>query len=266
MPITWYGVLFALGFFIGYYILLSFLKRYLIHNDLHVTNPGKFADRITIYVIVATILGARLGHLIFYESFEYYFLHPKNIFNFWEGGKFSGIQGLASHGAAIAIIFAMMLLSWRERKKTKISFLTLLDFICLPTALAGCFIRIGNFINQEILGTVSTLPWAVIFANPADGGGLLPRHPVQLYEALFYLISFFILLFVSYKPRFYLKPGRVLGLFLVLVFIFRYFIEFVKEEQSFIFHSSFFTMGQLLSIPFILLGFFLLKKGVKKCV
>jgi prolipoprotein diacylglyceryl transferase len=255
-PITWYGLLFALGFFIGYYILLSFLKRYLKHTDEAVSDAAKIADRITIYVIIATILGARLGHLIFYEKPGYYLLHPQNIFNVWENGHFSGIQGLASHGAAIAIILAMILLWYRLKKK--FNFLTLLDFICLPTALAAVFIRIGNFINQEILGTPSTLPWAVIFANPADGGAVIPRHPVQLYESFFYAIVFIVLLVVSYKPKVYLKSGRMIGLFMILVFGFRYFIEFFKEEQSFILTSTFFTMGQLLSIPFVILGLYFL--------
>jgi len=207
-------------------------------------------DRLTIYMIVATVVGARLGHFFFYEHPMDYLTHPSELFRVWEGG-------LASHGAVIGIILAMFLFSHRIRTQAKeLNWIRLLDFVSVPTALAGAFIRIGNFFNQEILGTPSELPWAVVFGHPADHSMPIPRHPVQIYEALFYFAVFFLLWRLTFRPSFLLTRGKLIGLFLILVFGFRFLVEYLKTEQSHIVSmSSVWTMGQYLSLPVIAAGF-----------
>jgi prolipoprotein diacylglyceryl transferase len=178
------------------------------------------------------------------------------VFRIWEAG-------LASHGAGIAIILAIWMFSSSVKKiDPKLSAIRLLDFICVPAAFAGACIRIGNFINQEILGISTNLPWAIVFGSPADGSLPVPRHPVQLYESAFYLMIFFYLWKLVFKP---FSTGRLIGLFLVLVFSFRFIIEFIKLEQSaLLLGPYFFTMGQWLSIPLIALGFIWIRMGYKK--
>lgn len=251
-PILWYGVLFAVSFAISFPIFVSILHRFFTKR--YNSDEKKWrklavfvADRLTLYVVLATVIGARLGHFIFYEQPSRYFKHPFEILQIREGG-------LASHGAVIAIILALILFC----KRTKIeglNWIKLLDLIAIPTALVGCCIRVGNFINQEILGTQSNLPWAVLFGHPADWNiDRVPRHPVQIYEALFYLAVFFFLWRLSYKKYFLLKQGKLVGLFLILTFGFRFLIEFLKIEQSKLLSCNFLTMGQILSIPVVILG------------
>ncbi|KKL17435.1 hypothetical protein LCGC14_2485580 [marine sediment metagenome] len=213
----------------------------------------KIVDTGIVYVVIATIIGARLGHLIFYESPSYYLKNPINIIKIWQGG-------LASHGAGVAIMIALFLFCYYLKKfSPKLKFVHLLDFVVVPTALVGFFIRMGNFFNQEILGVETNLPWAVIFGSPMENVTIVPRHPVQLYEALFYLGVFGVLFFLSYRKYFLIKEGKLLGLFLILVFGFRFFIEFLKVRQSAILDdNTFLLMGQYLSIPFIALGIFFL--------
>lgn len=321
-PILWYGVLFALGFIVGFPLFVSILLRYFLHTphyrESDILHPEKLsswgrtrsritgalneqiekeemgsatekmekwvakahclhpkralarlsldrlldgavlglrkkafslADQLTVYMVLATILGARLGHFLFYESPSTYFRDPLEIFQIWKGG-------LASHGAAVGIIAALILFSWRIREKAEdLTWVRLLDFVSAPAAFIGCCIRVGNFFNQEILGTPTTLPWAVVFGHPADYSLPVPRHPVQLYEAIFYLLVFFLLWSLSYRPRFFLQKGKFIGLFLILVFGFRFLIEFLKLEQSHLLPSTFpLTMGQILSLPVIGLG------------
>jgi phosphatidylglycerol---prolipoprotein diacylglyceryl transferase len=220
------------------------------------------ADKMMLYVVIATILGARIGHLLFYEPPFFYLSHPLEIFKIWEGG-------LASHGAALAIILALFFLAKKLKNITfKLSFLVLLDLISLPTALAAVFIRIGNFFNQEILGKKTEFFLGVFFSNPADGSIPAVRHPAQLYEALFYLLLFLFLLYLSYKPKIYLKKGKLIGLFLFFTFTSRFFIEFIKERESLLLpESSSLIMGQYLSIPFIILGliFFFIRFKKNEC-
>lgn len=168
----------------------------------------------------------------------------------WQGG-------LASHGGAVGILIAL----WLFSRSTKIPFLRSVDFAVVPTALAAVCIRIGNFFNQEILGIPTGLPWGVIFGHPADGGPLVPRHPAQLYEALWYSCVFIALFLYARAHPHYERKGRLTGLFLILVFGFRFLIEFLKVEQSVsLSAASCLTMGQWLSIPFVLLGVYLLAK------
>ena len=262
LPILWYGVFFSAAFFIGFALFKNILIRYFLldlsQNPLPPEDGAvlkvkrkamRIADRLTVYMIVATLIGARLGHFIFYENPSSYLKDPWEIFRVWEGG-------LASHGAAIAIILAVILFSYRIRSEAKgLDWVRLLDFLSIPAALAGSFIRLGNFFNQEILGKPSNLPWAVLFGHPADHSARVPRHPVQIYESIFYLGVFFLLWRLSYRPSFLVR-GKLIGIFLVLVFGFRFFIEFLKMEQSNLISSaSFLTMGQYLSLPLVLAGF-----------
>lgn len=216
------------------------------------------ADKVTVYMVFATIAGARLGHVFFYEKPLFYLKNPWAIFKVWEGG-------LASHGAAAAILLALFILSRRIKSFTpKLSFLNLLDLIAVPTALAAVFIRIGNFFNQEISGTETVLPWGVLFLKPFDGSLPAVRHPVQLYEAAIYLMIFSLLGFLAFKKQLFLKKGKLIGLFLIMVFSFRFGIEFFKLNESPLTEQSFFLMGQYLSLPLILLGLFLFFYNFKK--
>jgi len=258
-PILWYGVFFALGFWFAFLVFVQVFSRYShlsSHEPLSAAKIKEIADRLTVYIVVGTILGARLGHFIFYEHPSDYLADPIEFFKLRNGG-------LASHGAIVGIIIAGLLFRARIRKEyPDLTWIRLLDFLAVPTALAGAFIRIGNFFNQEILGTPTNLPWAVVFGHPADGSFPEPRHPAQLYEAIWYLALFFLLWRLSKKASFLLKQGKLVGLFLILAFLFRFFVEFIKTEQSRLLETSWLTMGQILSIPAILLGcYFYLKRS-----
>jgi phosphatidylglycerol---prolipoprotein diacylglyceryl transferase len=258
--ILWYGFLFALGFFVGYWIFLSLLRRYFLSlpefRKEESTSLKKRAtavtEKVTVYLVIGALVGARLGDILLYQGWAAIARDPLSLFKIWEGG-------LASHGAAVGIFLALWILS----KRVRISFFRLLDLIVIPTALAGTFIRIGNFFNQEILGTPTTLPWGVVFGHPLalQGGIDTPRHPVQLYEAFWYALVFFALLALFKKNPSLKRPGRIAGWFFILVFGFRFGIEFLKEEQSQLLAGhAFLTMGQWLSIPMVFFGIFLLVK------
>ena len=251
-PILWYGFFFALGFLLGYFLLVYLLKRFLtakIAKDL--------AEKALVYGVLGVVIGARLGDVLFYQDWHTLGQNPWVILQPWQGG-------LASHGGALGLIIALAFFFKKEKARLpKLSFLGFLDFICLPAAVISGFIRIGNFFNQEILGTPTTLPFGVIFGHPADGSYPLPRHPVQLYESFFYF--FLALVFFILKKDLAKRQGKTLGLFLTLVFGFRFLIEYVKTEQSALLGAQeVLTMGQILSIPFFLFGLFLLYKKNKK--
>lgn len=328
-PILWYGLLFTLGFALGFPLFVSILKRYFLNHpeytEWEILCPEKLTvwgktkssiakalnkkigeedfggvlkkfedfvkksrclhpkkalarlkldgqlgeavlglyrnallltDRLVGYVLVATILGARLGHFLFYETPSDFLDDPWEIFRVWEGG-------LASHGAAIAIIFSMILFSYRVRKTSKgLHWVRLLDFVSVPTAFCGGCIRIGNFINQEILGSETSLPWGVVFGSPADHSLPVPRHPVQIYEAIFYFFVFYLLWRLTYRVRFLLTQGKLIGLFLMLVFGFRFLIEFLKVEQSHLLSATpLLNMGQILSIPMVFFRSIFIRKA-----
>lgn len=263
--VLWYSLLFAAGFAIGLPLFTSILSRFfsLCTENTRKENhekAAKITDRLIVYMVVATVVGARLGHFLFYENLSEYWEDPLEIFRTWKGG-------LASHGAVPTILLALWLFSRRIQKEAKeLTWIRLLDFVVIPTSLCAFFIRIGNFINQEILGAPTTLPWGVVFGHPVGVPfSWLPRHPVQLYEAFFYLLVFFLLWRLSFLPRFLLAQGKLIGLFLMLVFGFRFFIESWKLEQShWAMQSSFFTMGQWLSIPVFFLGVFFYVLGTSK--
>lgn len=248
-PVLWYGVLFALGFGIGFPVFVGVLTRFLGKDQKD--QAIQITDRLTLYMILGTVIGARLGHFLFYERPDHYLRDPLEVFRIWEGG-------LASHGAAVGIVVAILIFSYRIRDLApKLDWIRLLDFVSIPAALGGGCIRIGNFINQEILGTPTDVPWAVVFGHPADHSLPYPRHPVQIYEALFYFAVFVLLWKLSFSKKFLTARGKLIGVFLVLVFGFRFFIEFLKTEQSHLLAASSLNMGQILSIPAVLAGLYL---------
>jgi prolipoprotein diacylglyceryl transferase len=236
-PITikWYSLLFAVTFLVGYIILQK-----IFCNE---GKPKSDLDSLAVYVMVGTILGARLGHCLFYDP-DYYLSHPVEILQVWKGG-------LASHGGVIGILIAI----WAFSKKTGYySFLWVVDRVVIVAALAGLFIRTGNFFNSEIIGKPTDLPWAVIFTSVDD----LPRHPSMLYEALVDS-GIFVFLYCKYvRDNFFPKPGMLFGLFLSSVFTARFLLEFTKEIQSPFEANLLLNMGQILSLPCIFTGFILI--------
>jgi len=238
--VRWYGLLFAMAFIVGFKIMQWMYKRE--------NKPGSDVEQLVIYAIVGTVIGARLGHCIFYNP-EYYLANPLEILMVWKGG-------LASHGTSIGIPIAIYLYT----KKKKLSFLWQMDRVVIVTALGGSFIRLGNLFNSEIIGKAADVPWAFIFTRVDN----VPRHPTQLYESLGYLIIFLILFFIYKKKYKQLNDGFIFGLFLILLFIFRIFVEFFKENQTGFEEGMAFNMGQLLSVPFVILGVILIVRSLKK--
>ena len=251
-PVLWYGFFFALGFLFAYMVFQGLLKEFLSPYRVRKKEILKVAEKISLYVVIGTILGARLGYVLFYQSPLEYREDLLGIFKFWEGG-------LSSHGGVIGILLSIWVFCVRFRKKyPMLTWVAMLDLLSIPALLAGGFIRVGNFFNQEIVGTATKVPWGVIFGHSADGGASIPRHPVQLYEALFYFV-FFVVLWSLRKnvPKMY-RLGKTSGLFFIGTFVFRFFIEFVKSPQSALLaKGSFLDMGQFLSIPLILVGILL---------
>ncbi len=241
LPVRWYGVLFMLGFVFGYYILERVFKAE--------NKPTAWLDSLSLYVGAGTILGARLGHCLFYEP-EYYLGHPLEILKIWEGG-------LASHGAAVGILLAHWLFA---RKIKDISFLWITDRMVIVVALAAVCIRTGNLMNSEIVGAPTDLPWGFVFERLGEN---FPRHPTQIYEALAYLLIFGFLYHQYWKKGAGEKPGRLFGYFLVLVFGFRFFVEYIKDVQVDFEKSMALNMGQWLSIPLVLLGIVLILRSSK---
>ncbi len=264
-PILWYGFFFAIGFFVAYFLTVYFLKSYF---DQHVTKDTKeskknaklLAEKALIYAVIGTLIGARLGDVFLYQNLQDFTRDPLSFFRIWEGG-------LASHGGALGVFVAFWLFYRSVKKHHKevyLPFLALLDLVTIPVSFVGACIRLGNFFNQEILGVPTALPWGVVFGHPADGSFPCPRHPVQLYESFCYLCTGLILYGLWRKDKSLQRPGRLFGLFLVLLFSFRFLIEGVKEEQSVFFIPDVLTMGQWLSIPFVLSGVFILWKTRKR--
>ncbi len=233
--VRWYGLLFAMSFIVGYQIFTWIFKiEKRSENDL---------NDLVWYMILGTVIGARLGHCLFYNP-DYYLSHPLEILMVWKGG-------LASHGAAIGILTAIYLF---VKKRPKFTYLWVMDRIVITVALAAFFIRMGNLFNSEIVGKPTDLPWGFVFTSIDN----VPRHPAQLYEAIAYLIIFFILFFQYKKQKENIRDGFLFGEFLIGIFGFRFFVEFIKENQSLFENSMSLNMGQILSIPLVVLGIYLL--------
>lgn len=250
-PLRYYSLLFAGGLMLGYVIVKRiYQKEGLSMEEL---------DRLALYIFIATILGARLGHCLFYEP-EYYLRHPLEMilpFSIQNGKfTFTGFQGLASHGGILGVFIAI----WLWTRKSKVNFLRILDMVSNGGALTGAFIRLGNLMNSEIIGLPTGGDWGFIFKRVDD----IPRHPAQLYESIAYFLIF-ILLFVLYRnDKIKRKQGFIFGLFFTLLFIARFLIEFVKENQVNFEEGLTLNMGQLLSIPFIILGLTIMWYSGKK--
>ena len=240
--LRWYSILFVSGFIIGWYIFKKFFKREGI--------PDKLLDPLLYTLLIATIVGARLGHCLFYQP-DYYLTSWSGfleIFMPWKGG-------LASHGGAIALILAMWWYSAHYGKQYGFDFLWIMDRLVITVCFAGALIRLGNFFNSEIYGDVTTLPWGVVFER---NGEILPKHPAQLYEAICYTILGFGLMWAYNNRLEKLKRGEIFGIFLICLFGVRFIIEFIKEPQVEFETTMALDMGQLLSIPFIIAGVILL--------
>ncbi len=232
LKIRWYGLMFASAFMTSYGFMYWIYKRE--HKNV------EDLDRMLWYLAIGTVVGARLVHCLFYDP-GYYFSHPLKILAIWEGG-------LASHGAYIGILISLYL----YKLKTDDSYIWLMDRVGVSCILGASLIRVGNFFNSEILGLPTNVPWAIVFARI----DYLPRHPVQLYESVSYALIFIVLI-IAYKKTAYLPiKGLLTGLFTSLVFLVRFFLEYVKTRQESYAHDLALTTGQMLSIPFFLVGVF----------
>ncbi|MBY5956592.1 prolipoprotein diacylglyceryl transferase [Membranicola marinus] len=250
--IQWYNVFFAAGFIIGFFIMKRIFQREGANTD--------WLEPLLLYLVIATVLGARIGHCVFYD-WDYFSQHPLEIilpFQFEPEFRFQRFRGLASHGGAIGILIALWLFS---RRVSKTPYLWILDRIVIPITLAGMFIRLGNLMNHEIIGTPTTVPWAFKFELVDD----IPRHPVQLYESISYLFIFFFLYYLYWKTEKRKQLGYIFGWFMILLWTARFIMEFFKRSQGG-FETLFnlgLSTGQLLSIPFVIIGIILLFYNMK---
>lgn len=238
ITVRWYGLMFAIGFWIGFNIVAKMFK--------HEGAPERWLGILLIWVGAGTVIGARLGHVFFY-AWDYYSQHPWKILATWEGG-------LASHGGAIGVIIAVILFSIFTTKRNP---LWTFDRLVPAIALVGCLIRIGNLMNSEIFGHQTDLPWGFMFVRSAEWHAMyegVACHPTQIYEALCYLALFGLLMWMYWKKNAEERPGLIFGTFLVGIFLPRFFIEFIKNDQEAFEATMTLNMGQCLSIPFVLLG------------
>lgn len=233
-----FGFLFA--FVLGYIILTRIYKFEKIHLD--------YLDSLIVYIFLAVLVGARLGHCLFYEP-DYFLTSAHWTEMFWpfQDGQYTGFQGLASHGAAVAILLAL----WIYWKKYRMNPVWILDRMVIVVALGGAFIRLGNLFNSEIYGVETTLPWGFVFEQ---NGETVPKHPTQLYESLSYFTIFAVSLWYYIRKKGQFKTGSIFGWWLVALFGMRLIIEFVKNDQVDFEAGMVLNMGQLLSLPFIIGG------------
>lgn len=245
IAIRWYSLMFVIGFAIGYKIVASEFK--------HEGAPEKWLGTLLIWLAVGTIVGSRLGHVLFYE-WDYYSQHPVEILKIWEGG-------LASHGGTIGIIICIFLFSWFSTKKSP---LWTFDRIVTPIALTGGLIRLGNLFNSEIFGHPTDMPWGFKFVRSHEWLREFydqPCHPTQIYEALCYFALFALLFWLYWKRNAECRPGLLFGIFLFVLFTCRFLIEFVKNDQVDFEANMSLNMGQWLSVPFMILGLFFIARA-----
>ena len=266
--VRWYGIAFVVGFMIGLWIVQKIWKHEQLKDDWY--------DKLFIYVIVATVVGARLGHILFYGPYfdaidpqtggiiEGYFSHPFNMLKVWEGG-------LASHGGTLGIIIAIWIYS---KTVTHRSMLWTFDRLVVPVGFVAALIRLGNLMNHEIYGHATNLPWGFRFIEkiPSWLNGdapiySVPSHPTQLYEAACYILTSFICLYMYWKRKDYKYEGLIFGVFLIGIFLSRFVVEYFKNvQESFeegMVNSIGINMGQLLSVPFIIAGIWLVYRGLQ---
>lgn len=245
----WYGLFWALGIFLSYQ-LMSFIYR-------KEGEEQQQLDGLAIYLMIGAIVGARLGHVLFYDPL-YYWQHPVEVLpiRLEPTFEFTGLAGLASHGGVLGVLLALFLYCLKYRK----SYLWMLDRLVMAAALLGGFIRLGNLMNSEIVGTQTKLPWGFIFTRIDD----VPRHPAQLYEAVFYLLLFVLLFFLWKKGMAARQQGFLVGIGLAAVFSQRFIVEFLKVDQMAFESDLPINMGQILSIPFVLIGLLLVLRSLRQ--
>ena len=252
LTIRWYGLMFALGFLIGYEIVARMFR--------HEGAPERWLGLLLMWTVAGTIIGARLGHCFFYE-WDYYSANPGEIIKVWKGG-------LASHGGAIGVITGVLCFSWFTSKRSP---LWTFDRLVIPIALVGGMIRLGNLFNSEIFGGPTDLPWGMMFVRSREWHALFEGqacHPTQIYEALCYFALFGLLMWMYWKRNAEERPGLIFGTFLTLLFAGRFAIEYLKnvqvgfEEQMIAQYGI--NMGQALSIPFILIGIFFMVRALMR--
>lgn len=241
LHVRWYGLMFLASFTAGYYLF-----KWMCHVE---KKPADHIDELLFYVTAGTIIGARLGHCLFYEP-QYFLQHPLEIFAVWQGG-------LASHGGGLGVVIAIWLFT---RKYEGLTFFWIIDRAAPLVALAGVFIRIGNLMNSEIIGKPTEVPWAFIFERV----DMIPRHPTQIYESVTYAVTALIggLLYKKFKAR--PPEGLLLGSILTCIFLGRIVWEFFKENQEPFEAGMFLNMGQLLSVPFVVVGMYLIGRALKR--
>lgn len=237
--LRWYGVCWVLGTFLGYKIMLTIYRSEGI--------PTIELDNLTMYLMLGGIIGARVGHILFYDP-VYYLHNPVEILpvRINPTFQFTGLAGLASHGGILGALFALYLYN----RKFRINYFRLLDRLIIAGAALGALIRLGNLMNSEIIGTPSHLPWAFVFTRVDQ----VPRHPAQLYEAIFYFGISMALYRIWKSKKFYEHNGFIFGLGMTLIFVLRFLIEFLKENQVPFEENLALNMGQTLSVPLILFG------------
>lgn len=256
VTVRWYGLMFAIGFLFGYEVVYRIFK--------HEGAPEKWLGSLFIYVVVATIVGARLGHVFFYD-WSYYKDHLGEIFKVWEGG-------LASHGGTAGILLAVWIFS---KYVTKRPMLWTLDRLVVPVGLVAALIRIGNLMNHEIYGGPTDLPWAFCFVENlhqwmrgAEPVFTVPSHPTQIYEALCYLITCAVCMWMYWRRNAQEREGLIFGVFMLGIFVPRFFIEYIKNVQEpweiAMRQTWGIDQGQLLSLPFIILGVWLIVRAIRR--
>jgi prolipoprotein diacylglyceryl transferase len=250
--IRWYGLMFSLGFLIGYKIMQKMFKRESL--------PEEWVDKLPYYTAIGMVIGARLGHCLFYDP-VHYLSNPLDILKMWEGG-------LASHGGTLGIVVAIYFYSKRITHKPM---MWTFDRLVVPTGLVAAMIRFGNLMNHEIYGHVTDYPWGFRFIENLpywqEGAAPIftaPSHPTQLYEALCYLLVFAISMWLYWVKDAYKKQGLIFGVFMIGIFLSRFFIEFLKNNQEDFEATMTLNMGQWLSIPFVLAGIWFVYRALRK--
>lgn len=258
LSVRWYGILWALGIWLAYWIQIKLYK----HEHL----PDDWTDKLFMYMVIGVIVGARLGHCLFYEwhllpepvkflgiTFKYgnpYLAKPWQLLYIWQGG-------LASHGGAIGLLTAGYFLN----KQFKKGFIWIFDRLVIGVCVCGACIRLGNLMNSEIYGDYTTMPWGFIFAR---NGETQPCHPTQIYEMLYCLITFIVIWWMYWKKEAYKRTGLIFGVFLLGIFGTRFLLEFIKFNQEAFEENMLLNMGQILSLPFILWGIYLVVHALRK--
>lgn len=239
--LRWYSLGFLVAFLLGYYIIERMFKQENVRED--------YLGSLFLYIFLAILIGARLGHCLFYEP-DYFLTSEHWVEIVWpfQNGRFTGFQGLASHGAAIGILVGL----WLYQRKYGLNLWWFLDRLVVVVALGGAFVRLGNLFNSEIYGVETSLPWGFVFER---NGETVPKHPTQLYESLSYFLIFGVSIWYYIRKKGQFKTGTIFGWWLVALFGVRLLIEFVKNDQVDFEAGMVLNMGQLLSLPFIIGGF-----------